>query len=391
MTATLLEPRARTTPLPLLGHTPALDGLRGVALLLVLTYHFTGASGPLPGGWAGVDVFFALSGFLITALLLDEHRVYGRIDLPRFYARRALRLLPALFAMLAVWVVLLLTFHDTTWFAATPSGDGSGDPVDISRALAQVGLVLTYGANWLYALGSGAAPLGHLWSLAVEEQFYLLWPLAVLALLALPAARRRWPVLLLIAVSAALPTFLYDGGAGKNRIYFGTDTRAVGLLIGAAAALAWHHRRGRYAPARLPAVRAWVGLAFLAALAVTLTNVPAKFTLAPTLLGLAVTQVVTYVVDHPGSALARGLTPRALVWVGQRSYGLYLWHYLWATWTHPLPLSIGLPLGVAGTLVCAVASWRLVERPALRYATRLRKGHGPSTVTHGPCLPALEK
>ena len=390
MTATLLEPRTRTTPGPLLSHTPALDGLRGVALLLVLTYHFTGASGPLPGGWAGVDVFFALSGFLITALLLDEHRVHGRIDLPRFYARRALRLLPALFAMLAVWVGLLLAFHDTTWFAATPGGDGSGDPVSISRALAQLGLVLTYGVNWLYALANGAAPLGHLWSLAVEEQFYVLWPLVLLALLALPAARRRWPVLALIAVSAALPTFLYDGGAGKNRIYFGTDTRAVGLLIGAAAALAWHHRRGRYAPARLPAVRAWAGLTFLAALTVTLTNVPAKFTLAPTLLGLAVTQVVTYVVDHPGSALARALTPRALVWVGQRSYGLYLWHYLWATWTHPLPLSVGLPLGLAGTFACAIVSWRLVERPALSYAARLRKGHGPSA-ERGRLLPALNK
>ncbi len=376
MTATLLErPRPQTLgrPAPLLGHSPALDGLRGIALILVFTYHFTGADGPLPGGWAGVDVFFALSGFLITALILDEHRVHGAVSLTRFYARRGLRLLPALLAMLVVWTGLLLAFHDTTWFGATPSGDGTGDPVNVGRSLAQLGLVLAYGVNWLYALAHGSAPLGHLWSLAVEEQFYVLWPLALLGLLALKPARRLWPVLVLAAASAALPSFLYDGSdAGKNRIYFGTDTRAVGLLLGAAAALAWHRRRSLQKAARLPAVRAWAGVAVVTAIVLTLTNVPAKFTLAPTVLGLAVIQVVTYVADRPHSPMARALQPRWLVWIGKRSYGLYLWHYLWATWTHPLPLRFGLPIGIAGTLVCTVLSWRLVESPALRYARRFR-------------------
>ncbi|MEO6204654.1 MAG: acyltransferase family protein, partial [Mycobacteriales bacterium] len=158
----------------------------------------------------------------------------------------------------------------------------------------------------------------------------------------------------------------------KNRIYFGTDTRAVGLLLGAAAALAWHRRRTLGRNARLPAVRAWAGVLVVTAIAMTLTNLPVKFTLAPTVLGLAVAQIVTYLADHPRSPLAQLLSPRWLVWIGKRSYGLYLWHYLWATWTHPLPLRFALPIGIAGTLVCTVVSWRLVEQPALRHTAKFR-------------------
>ena len=383
-------PRTRTRR-ALLGHSPALDGLRGVALILVLVYHFTGVEGPLPGGWAGVDVFFVLSGFLITALILDEQRLHGHVALGRFYARRALRLMPALIALLVVWSLVLLAFHDTTWIAATPNGDGRGDPVDVSNALGHVALVMTYGINWLHALHHGWAPLGHLWSLAVEEQFYLLWPVTLLVFLRLPKARRVWPVLALAAISAALPFFLYDGGAGKNRIYFGTDTRAVGLLLGAAAAMIWHRRRSRGLPTRLPATRAWAGAVFVLAIASYLANLPAKFLVAPALLALAVTQVVPYLVDHPTSVMARGLTPRALVWIGKRSYGLYLWHYVWATWTHPLPLVYGMPLGVAGTLLCTVLSWRLVEAPCLRLAMRFRPAssvrRAQVPVTHGAYRP----
>ena len=373
---TPLLPRATTprgrTRRGLLGHSPALDGLRGIALILVLVYHFTGVQGPLPGGWSGVDVFFVLSGFLITGLLLDERKLHGRVALGRFYARRALRLLPALILMLVVWCLLLLAFHNQKWFGAVPNGSRSGGTVDVMPALGHVALVLTYGINWVHALFHGHAPLGHLWSLAVEEQFYIVWPFTLLFFLRLPSARRVWPVLALAFASAALPFFLYDGGAGKNRIYFGTDTRAVGLLLGAAAALIWHRRRLRGLAARLPGVRAWAGLSFVAGVAVYLANMPAKFVLAPALLGLSVAQVVPYLVDHPTSIMGRAMSFRPLTWVGKRSYALYLWHYLWATWTHPLPLRFGMPLGVAGALVCTFLSWRLVEAPALRYATRFK-------------------
>jgi peptidoglycan/LPS O-acetylase OafA/YrhL len=381
---TPLLPRATTprgrTRRGILGHSAALDGLRGIALILVLVYHFTGVTGPLPGGWSGVDVFFVLSGFLITGLLLDERKLHGRVALGRFYARRGLRLLPALLVMLAVWCLLLLVFHDQRWFGAVPNGDKAGSTVAVGPALGHVALVLTYGINWVHALFHGHAPLGHLWSLAVEEQFYIVWPFTLLVFLRLPSARRVWPVLMLAFASAALPFFLYDGGAGKNRIYFGTDTRAVGLLLGAAAALIWHRRRSRGLAAKLPGVRAWAGVAFVAGVAAYLSNMPAKFVVAPALLGLAVAQVVPYLIDHPTSIMGRALSFRSLTWVGKRSYALYLWHYLWATWTHPLPLSYGMPLGVSGALLCTFLSWRYVEAPALRYATRFK----PSTAVQLP-------
>jgi peptidoglycan/LPS O-acetylase OafA/YrhL len=367
----------------LLGRSPALDGLRGLALVWVVTYHFTSSAGPFPGGWVGLDVFFVLSGFLITAMLLDEVRVYGRVSMPRFYARRALRLLPALFVMLAVWTGMLLVFHDTTWFAATPGGDGVGDPVDVGAALRQVGIVLLYGVNWLYALASGDAPLAHLWSLAVEEQFYVVWPWALLLVLRVPPARRTWPVLGLAGVSALLPFLLYDGGAGTNRIYFGTDTRAVGMLLGAVAALAWHRRRSTGTASPAATARAWAGLAAIIAVLLTVGNVPLKSLAGPALVGLAAMQVVPYLVDRPGSALGRIFATPVLVWLGQRSYAVYLWHYLFATWLNPLSSWISIPAGVTACLAVAWLSWRFVEAPSLQYAKRFR----PLPASSAPTAP----
>ena len=373
MTASKLERPAHTRARrPLLGRSLALDGLRGFALIWVVTYHFTSSAGPFPGGWVGLDVFFVLSGFLITAMLLDEVRVHGRVSLPLFYARRACRLLPALFVMLTIWVGVLLAFHDTSWIAATPGGDGRGDPVDVGAALGQVGIVLLYGVNWVYALGSGDAPLAHLWSLAVEEQFYVVWPFVLLLLLKLPLARRIWPVLALAAVSAALPLLYWDGGAGTDRIYFGTDTRAVGMLMGAVAALAWHRRRSRGTGSPAATPRAWAGMAVVLLLLLTVGNIPLKSLAGPAIAAVAAMQVVPYLVDRPGSLLGRFYSARALVWLGQRSYAIYQWHYLWATWLNPLSPWIGIPVGIAASLLCAVLSWRFFEAPALRYARRFR-------------------
>ena len=367
-----VRPSATRLRRALLGRSPALDGLRGLALIWVVAYHFTGADGPFPGAWVGLDVFFVLSGFLITAMLLDEVRVHGRINLPLFYARRACRLLPALFVLLTVWVAVLLAFSDTPWIAATPGGPGTGEPVDVGAALRQVGIVLLYGVNWVYALGSGDAPLAHLWSLAVEEQFYLVWPFVLLLLLKVPAARRIWPVLVLAAISATLPFLYWNDGAGHDRIYFGTDTRAVGMLLGAVAALAWHRRRSRGTASPAATARAYAGLALVLVFLFTVANIPLKFLAGPALMGLATMQVVPYLVDRPGSRLARFYSARVLVWLGQRSYAIYLWHYLWATWLHPLPELIYIPVGVTASLLCAQLSWRLVEAPALRYSRRFR-------------------
>jgi peptidoglycan/LPS O-acetylase OafA/YrhL len=358
----------------LLGHSPALDGLRGLAVAMVIWFHFGGhqdlwGHNLLVGGWAGVDVFFCLSGFLITALLLDEQRMHERLSLPAFWARRACRLLPALAAMLALWVLALLAFHDLRWFAATPSGDGTGRTVDVLPAIGDVGQALVYVANWNTLAGGTEAPLGHLWSLAVEEQFYLVWPLLLVGLLALSGRLRMLAVGGLIAASAALPWLYWDGGAGANRIYFGTDTRAVGLLMGAFAALVWHRRHALGRVSRFGGLRAWAGLVFVLWVAQTGRNSPQKFLLLFTLLGLAVAQLVPYLAENRG-LLARAFSIRPLVWLGKRSYALYLWHYVWATWTNQLPFWVGLALGLAGTVACTQLSWYLVERPALRFGSR---------------------
>jgi peptidoglycan/LPS O-acetylase OafA/YrhL len=358
----------------LLGHSRALDGLRGLAVVMVMFFHFAGhhdfwGVNVLVGGWAGVDVFFCLSGFLITALLLDERRMHGRLTLPAFWARRACRLLPALVLMLVVWTTTLMVFGEHRWLATTPSGDGSGRIVDTGPAIWDVVVALFYGANWNILHGGMEAPLGHLWSLAVEEQFYLLWPLLLLALLRLTGRLRLLVLGGLIAVSAALPWLYWDGGAGAQRIYFGTDTRAVGLLMGSFAALIWHRRHVAQRLTRLAGLRAWVGLAFVLWVAFTGRNSPQKFLVFLALLALAVAQLVPYLAENRG-LLSRVFGLRSLVWLGKRSYALYLWHYVWATWTHALPFWTGLALGLAGTFACTVLSWRLVERPALRFGQR---------------------
>jgi peptidoglycan/LPS O-acetylase OafA/YrhL len=346
-----------------LGHAPALDGVRGLAVALIVVYHFAGHY-VMHGASISLDVFFALSGFLITALLLDERRVAGRVDLRAFYVRRARRLLPALFLMLAVWCCLLLAFHDQGWMGSTPAGDGAWFSVAVGPALRSVGLALVYVANWDVLSGMGA-PLQHLWSLAVEEQFYVVWPSVLLVLLL--AGRRTRLALVAAGVVASIvwAHVLWFHGSGPNRLYFGTDTRAASLLTGAFAALVWHRRRVQGRRPRLAAVRAWAAAAVFAVLVFRLPDSWPKYTVIPFLTALFTVQVLPFVVDRPRALLARGLSQRPLVWLGQRSYGLYLWHYLWATWTHGLPLALGMPLGVSGALLCTVLSWTYVERPIL--------------------------
>jgi peptidoglycan/LPS O-acetylase OafA/YrhL len=355
-------------PQRILGHAPALDGLRGVAVALIVVFHFAGHY-VLHGATVGLDVFFALSGYLITAPVLDERRATGRVDLGAFYVRRACRLLPALLLMLTAWTALLLVCHDQGWMGSTPAGDGSGRAVPVLPALKDVVAAVLYVANWDVVSGGTAAPLQHLWSLSVEEQFYIVWPSALLLLLLLHRWLRQGLLLLAIALSFATTLLLWQGGEGKDRIYFGSDTRAASLLLGALCALVWHRRRSRgQQVGRWSAARAWLGVGAFVVVLTEFHEGTFRYVGMPIVAALCVTQVMPYVVDRPRAWLARGLSLRWLVWLGQRSYGLYLWHYLWATWTHGLPLAAGMPLGVAGSLVCTVLSWRLVERPVIAWS-----------------------
>jgi len=351
----------------LLGYVPALDGLRGLAVVLVLLFHFVGHQG-LPGGWVGVDVFFVLSGFLITTLLVQEHQEKGRISLSQFASRRAARLFPALAFMLAIWCILLVIFHDYEWFGETPARD-AGRPVDPQAALSNVWHALAYAANWDVIHGGMAAPLEHLWSLAVEEQFYLVWPVVLLAL------SRRSPrvcvvvTLLLALASAALPLLYWDGGRGAERIYFGTDTRAVELLAGALTGWAARSSRGRFCRSFAAAAVGWFGLIVILAIAVDPPSQRCKSLWSASILAIAATALILALLPEKG-LLPLIFSHPALRWTGRRSYALYLWHYLWATWTHPMTRTLALTLGVTGTVLCGELSWRLVEQPALAAAKR---------------------
>jgi peptidoglycan/LPS O-acetylase OafA/YrhL len=357
-----------------------LDGIRALAVAAVLATH---AGIPfLPGGFIGVDVFFVLSGFLITSLLYDELAGTGRIDLGGFWTRRARRLLPAALVMIvAVLVARPLFVPDSV---AGLRGDA------ITAAL--------WSGNWRWALagtdyfaqGGTPSPLQHTWSLAVEEQFYLVWPLLLLACRAVK--RRRLLALSLTGVAAsAIATYVLARVASPGRVYFGTDTRAQELLIGAALAAllapTWRWRSvtplGQRSPqpaARrpLPMLLSVCGLAALAGIATTADGAPGEFRNGLLLVtALAAAALVAGVVLDSGHPVARLLSTRLFVGTGRISYGLYLWHwpvYLALdgerTGMHGYSLAA---LRVAVTGVLAGASFVLIERPAQRVRVRPRR------------------
>lgn len=352
------------------GHIPGLDGLRALAIIGVLVYHFTPAL--LPGGFLGVDVFFVVSGFLITTLLLREIAQQGRIDLPRFWLRRARRLLPAL-----VTVVVLSV--------AAARIIGGDLLVAIGR---QAGGALTFSTNWV-EIGAGASyfdstsPLlfVNFWSLAVEEQFYLLWPFGLVLVLALTVTttHRLYAVGGLALASALAMAVLHDPGVDATRVYYGTDTHAFGLMAGAALALAWAGPDRAWL--RTARWRRWRGLGVGAALVVlallmaTLTEAnPWTFRGGILLASLATVVLIAGLLETSSPwRLWMGLPP--LRWLGSRSYGIYLWHWPVLVITGTLvPFAPGTATGrwvlataLILTLLVTEVSYRFVEVPIRRH------------------------
>lgn len=365
-------PPQASPPLRKLGRVPALDGVRGAAVLAVLAFHLR----PLHlfgGGWLGVDVFFALSGFLITSLLLQEVRSTGRFSFRRFYARRALRLQPGLLVFLGVWLVMLFVAHDQFWFSTVPSFPvNRHGTVPIAVGLRGFFTALFQVNNWLSAFRHPGGPIGQVWSLSIEWQFYLVWPLLLVALLRF-APRLVLPVTALAMTASALASdLLYRHGAGSNRVYFGTDTQAQALLAGALAAELL--MAGRLD--RLVAWRPWRVVAAGAGLLLVLLTVflPSGVAAWRAHWGYVVVEVAAAVVvvtlcGHRGFG-ERILTWAPLAYVGRRSYAIYLWSYVFATWFRTLG-AWQLLLTVVASLAVAELSWRFVEQPALRRKGRL--------------------
>jgi peptidoglycan/LPS O-acetylase OafA/YrhL len=340
---------------------PGLDGMRALAVLAVIAYHLQISWAP--GGLLGVGVLFVLSGYLITDIILNKHKRHRRINLKQFWMHRARRLLPALWLLLmvvAAWVLIC-------------------DPSEVAAVRQDVLAAFFYVSNWWYifhhvsyfAQYGPPSPLTNLWSLAVEEQFYLIWPL--LLVLGLRATSKRWllvaGVVILALGSAAAMALLYHPGANPNRVYYGTDTRAFGLLIGAALAFVWpsHHlpqlsRRQRV----LLEVAGGAGL--LVFLAMTgFTNEYETFLYRGGMALLALFSAMTVAaVAYPGTIIGKVLGIKPLRWLGVRSYGIYLWHYPVIVLTTPLGSGFApwrALWQVSASIILAALSWHFIEDP----------------------------
>ncbi len=373
-TTTPRSPRATAPPAVKasrrLGYRPGLDGLRAVSVAAVLLYH--GGVDWIPGGFLGVEVFFVISGFLITALLIEEFRSNRRINLGQFWLRRARRLLPAM------WLLLVVVCAYSVVFLPDMVAEARG------AALA----AFFYVTNWyLIALDqSYFAALGrpsllrHLWSLAVEEQWYLGWPVAFWAGLRLVGGkvhRLVVPIVALAIASSAWMAFLYDPNADPSRVYYGTDTRAAGLLLGAALACGFAPwRRRNEGAARVRSARegyVWdaAGLVALGLLGLAFCRVDefSTWLYRGGFFQVSLISIVAIaVVVHPAARLVPGvLGLRPIVWIGVRSYGIYLWHWPIFMITRVQDLGFDGPpqlaLRLVLTVVVAELSYRFVELP----------------------------
>ncbi|HEY7204600.1 MAG TPA: acyltransferase [Methylomirabilota bacterium] len=354
-------------------HLDSLDGVRGVAVLTVMLYHARIAS--FRGGFLGVDIFFVLSGFLITGLLLREWEGTGSVNLRRFYLRRALRLLPALLALLLLALAFPRVF--------TPRLEDGQSPRLWLAALASI----SYASNWVRAFDlTDMSFLQHTWSLGIEEQFYTLWPLGLLFLL--KARNRRLTCVSVVCAgivgSAVLRAVRWQGRASLLRDYYSLETRLDSLLIGCLLALllSWGliPRTGRWiAMIRAAAIASVVALALMIHRA-EYTG-PATYHWLLFVAALCVGIVLLHLVHSPSRAVEAVLTLPALVWLGRISYGVYLWHSPIQTGVlgeaRMLRLGLTGPLRIAipfvVTIAVAAVSFYLLERPILRTNTKRRE------------------
>jgi peptidoglycan/LPS O-acetylase OafA/YrhL/lysophospholipase L1-like esterase len=346
---------------------PALDGIRAIAVIAVLLYHADLLWAP--GGFLGVEVFFVLSGFLITALLWSELTATGGLGFRGFWFRRARRLLPALFGLLLVTLAAFLI----------------GWPHEIASIRGDVAAAFSYSSNWYliavkrsYFQSVGRpSPFGHLWSLAIEEQFYLLWPILLVLLFKLVRSPKKVATFIggAALLSAAAMWLLYNAN-DPSGVYSGTHTRAAGLLIGAGLAIVWRPWTPGYKVKISPRVLelAALGAAAMLGWAFWRWDEFSSFTYRPGIQLVALASAVLVAASaHPETYLRAVLGWKPLRWIGRRSYGIYLWHWPVYVVTRP-GIDIGwssgptLALRLGLTLLLAELSFRYVEEPIRRGA-----------------------
>ncbi len=345
-----------------LGHRPTLDGLRGVAVLMVMLSHTDLTWLSTSGGFVGVHVFFVLSGFLITSLLLEEHGKTGTIRIGAFYARRALRLLPAI-------AVLMIAALVVAW--------ASGSSSELKDVGTSVVMMLTYSTNWFRISGQfPSESLGHAWTLAVEEHFYIAWPLVLLGLLRILGRRRIMAVVAAAIVGvAAWRIYLLLSTSDLNRIYFGSDTNADALLVGVVVALA---ASLGLVPNGRPALRILhaAGAALVLLLPVALLTLVRYGRVCWWLdvggllaIELGVGILIVALLATPLRTLFES---RPLVWTGRVSYGLYLWHVPMGFWVQRYVGSgpWACVAWIVATFSVTALSFYAIERPILGFKDR---------------------
>ncbi|WP_169056020.1 acyltransferase family protein [Bacillus pumilus] len=348
-----------------------LDGLRAVAVLAVIAYHLH--IGPASGGFLGVDLFFVISGYLITTILLHKQDL-GYQELLPFWTGRIRRLLPAAYVMI---------FLTVSWCAIA----GSNALLSIrGDALSS----FFYVSNWWYIFHqlsyfdsfNAVSPLKNLWSLAIEEQFYIIWPVLLIAGLKWVKNRSHLPMITfgLALVSALWMAILYSPDTDPSRVYYGTDTRAFALLIGCSLAFVWPMQR-LSSKKLLPVGKRILHIAGFGSFAIFLLCVYAVDEFdgflyqGGMLLFCLNAAILIACICHPASLLGKWLSYQPLVWLGKRSYGIYLWHYPIIVLTTPV-IEIGQPsigrvvLQVIAILLIAEASYRFIEQPIRRLGFR---------------------
>ncbi len=343
-------------------YLPGLDGIRAIAVIAIIIFHLNPKW--LPGGFLGVDTFFVISGYLIAMLLINEYEKTGTINILQFWIRRMKRLFPPVLFMILIVIQYIIFFDQSLLYQLKK---------DVIAAL-------LYISNWWYIFDGlsyfesfEARPLEHLWSLAIEEQFYLLFPLILILML------NKWSkknILLLFFVvsilSAILMSTLYDPAANVSRIYFGTDTRLQTLLLGVMCAFIWPaFKLKRDAPRILVVIIDFLGFIGLIVLMYSIYKLSEHsaflFNGGFYVLGIFTLLIIMAAV-HPSSIMSRLLGIKPLTVIGKYSYSLYLWHYpvIVLMQKHFVQGQVPIYIHISSvilTIVLAVFSYKLIERP----------------------------